>query len=245
MKKLTLLLILLITCQLSAQDDSAYVMYATIRLTPKSGHTEQLNDGLKAHNKKYHTEGAQQVNVWSIDSGPRAGSLVWVMGPMTWTDNDTPMSDAHSADWTANVEPHSDMGEWEYWKLAEGMTYAPEGHSAKVMQIRWFEINENKGNNARHLFGTIIKAYKELNYDMGLHVFTNQANAGDGRDWGILWMHSNWASLDKDRDFVEKYNEMYGDDAWDEFWENWLDAANFKGMEFHSLLPELSVAGSN
>ena len=101
-----------------------------------------------------------------------------------------------------------------------------------------------RGNNARHLFGTIIKAYKELNYDIGLHVFTNQANAGDERDWAILWMHDNWASLDKDRNFVEKYDEMFGDDAWDEFWENWQEATNFKGMEFHSFIPELSAAGS-
>jgi hypothetical protein len=245
MNKLSLLLILLITCQLSAQDNSGYVMYSTILLTPKSGHGKQLNDGLKAHNKKYHTEGASRVDVWSIETGPRSGSLEWVEGPMTWTDNDTKLSDAHTADWTANVVPHADMGEVEYWKLAEGMTYAPEGQSAKVMQIRWFEINENKANNARELFGTLIKAYKDLNFDMGLHVFTNQANAGDGRDWAILWMHNNWASLDKDRGFTDKYDEMYGKNAWNEFWENWNEAVNFKGTEIHSLVPELSASGSN
>ena len=51
MKNLLIPLCIAITVNLSAQE-SDYVMYQTIQLTPKSGHEIDLMDGLKAHTDK-------------------------------------------------------------------------------------------------------------------------------------------------------------------------------------------------
>ena len=248
MKNLLFIFSFFIAFPLLAQDDdNSYVMYRTMLLTPIHGHGQQLQEGLKAHNAKFHVEeGPYQVNVWSINSGARTGSLSWVQGPLTWTDFDTSIpGDKHMDDWRANVAPHAIRGEWEYWRLASEMSYMPEGLAPKLFQVRYFDIKNEKANNAREIFGRLFKAYKDNNLDIGMQVFTNQVNEDNGKDWAILWFHDSWASLDKDRDFVAKYEKMYGDDSWDEFFEVWREVADYTGMEIQVLQGELSAAGNN
>ena len=241
MKHLLTVLACLLILPAFAQEDDGYIMYQSILLTAKDGHAQQLTQGVKAHNEKFHTEGAQSVNVWQINSGPRAGSMFWVKGPLTWTDMDTPLdTDGHMDDWWANVTPHAHMGEWNWWRLMDDMNYVPDGFEAGVAVVRYFDIKEDKWNNAVHIWETIFKLYRENNWDMALQIYTNQANSGNDWDWAIMWHHTNWASMDKNRGFFGKYEEMYGIDR-DEFFEGWNEASEFMGMEIISLRKDLSV----
>lgn len=244
MKKLSFILSFFIAFQLSAQEgDNSYTMYHIITLKSLQGHGQDLRAGLKAHNSKYHQEGAQQVNVWSINSGPRTGTLSWVKGPLTWTDMDTQIAgDDHMDDWRKNVGAHSEMGEMEYWRLQDDLSYMPEGMQPKLFQVRYFDIKQDKNNNARHIIGTLTKAYKDTNSDMGFQVYTNQVNDESGRDWAILWFHDSFASMDRNRGFVAKYEKIFGDGSWDEFFEGWFDAADISSMELHVLQEDLSVS---
>ena len=245
MKNLLFILAFFISLQVVAQEeDDGYVMYQLILLTPKDGQRQQLQEGLKAHNDKFHQEGAQSVNVWSIRTGSRAGSLLWVKGPLTWTDMDTPLSaNGHMDDWRANVTPHAVMGEFEFWRLLDGMSYMPDGFTPELVVMRYFDIKPQKGDNARDIWDTGFKLYNEKNWDTGLQIYSNQANTGDGRDWAIVWFHENWASLDVDRNFFSTYEEMYDVDR-SEYFERWSVAAKFKGMEILTLIPELSAVSS-
>lgn len=244
MKNFLFLIAFFITWQMTAQDDEGYIMYQTIELTPKAGHFNEFMDGLKAHNSKYHTEGAETVNVWQIESGPRSGSVVWVKGPLTWTDYDTPMTDDHMDDWMKNIDPHSDMGEWGHWRRSSTLTYTPEDYAPNVMRVRYFEIMDQKGNNAREVFGELIEVYKEHNMDVGVSVYYNQAPSGDGKEWGIVWGYPNWAAFDVDRDLWDKYEEKYDQDS-REFFEQWREAAKFKGGEIRTLMKAVSAAGND
>ena len=242
MKNLLLILAFFISFQVTAQEeDDGYVMYQTILLTPKDGQGQQLRAGLKGHNDQFHQEGAQAVNVWQINSGPRFGSLLWVKGPLTWTDMDAPLEEGgHMDDWRANVAPNADLEVMEFWRMADGMNYSPEGFTPELIVMRYFDIKPQKGDNASDIWDSIFKLYQEKNWDTGLQIYSNQANAGDGRDWAILWFHENWASMDKDRDFFGAYEEMYGVDR-GEFFERWDGASEYKGMEIMTLVPELSA----
>ncbi len=245
MKKLLFAIALFIAFQINAQDDMDYVMYSTIELTPKDGHYMELMEGLKAHNAKYHSEGWESVNVWNIVSGPRSGKLNWVMGPHTWTHLDKAMEDDHLKDWLKHVSAHAEMGEWGYWRLNSDLSYMPENFQTKLMFIRFFDIESQKGDNAEHLFSTIISTYKENKMDMGLQVFQNVADAGDGKEWAVIWYHDSYASMDKDRNFRDKYEKKYGDDSWAEFFEGWREATDFEGIEIQELMPDLGVAGGD
>jgi len=241
MKHLLIALAFAIAVPLTAQDDDGYVMFQTILLTAKDGKGQELNAGLKSHNAKYHQEGAERVNVWGIRSGPRTGSLLWVKGPRTWTDMDTPLeADGHMDDWRANVAPNSDGGEWEYWRLLDGISYMPEDFSLGVIVIRYFNIKSQKWDNARRNWKSIIELYEDNGWDTGVQVYSNQANAGDGRDWMVVWHHENWASMDKSRGFWDQFEEEYGIDR-REYFEGWGEIAEFKGMEIMELMKDLSV----
>ena len=88
------------------------------------------------------------------------------------------------------------------------------------------------------------KMYRDNNWDVGLQVYSNWTPTGDNRDWAIFWSHDNWASMDKDRGFFSQYEEKYGIDQ-AEFFENWNAASQFMGAEIWTLVPELSVMGSD
>ena len=242
MKNLLYLLAFLISFPILAQEeDNSYVMYQSIQLTPKEGHGQELRAGLKAHNDKYHKEGAQQVNVWAVNSGPRFGSMLWIKGPLTWTEMDRDgEADGHMDHWRENVMPHGKMGQMEFWRLLDGMSYVPEEFTPKVMVTRYFDIHSQKWDNARNNWKSIFEVYKQKNYDTALQIYRNQANAGDGRDWCVIWFYDSWASMDKDRKFWDSYKEVNDMDR-REYFERWAEMSDFKGMEILSLIPELSV----
>jgi hypothetical protein len=243
MKNLFFFAILLFSVSLYSQEQAPeYVMFQSIVLSPNSGQGQQLRAGIKAHNQKYHTEGTNTVNVWSVASGPGIGNLHWIKGPMTWTDMDNPIGDEeHMEDWRTNIMPHAEMESMDFWRLNADLSYMPEGFQPRVMVVRYFDLKQGKGNNAEHVIGTLVGMYKAKGYDMGIQVFSNQANADGKRDWAICWFHDSFASMDKQRNGWSNYEEMYGMDS-REFFENWNETTDFKGMEIFRLVTGLSAA---
>jgi hypothetical protein len=231
--------------QVQAQDDDTYQMYELIELSPTNGHEKDFQAAVKAHNDQFHKEGAESVNVWSIMSGPRAGNVIWAKGPLMWSDMDNEIEgDAHMDDWWGNVMQHSTMEGIEFWSAWKDMVYMPEDLVPGVLVLRTFDVHEQKGNNVKHIWESVIKMYKEKNWDTGIRLYWNQANAGDGRDLTIVWYHKNWSSMDVDRNFFGTMEEMYDIDR-REFFENWNEIVDFKGMEIWTLNPGLSVLGSD
>ena len=245
MKKLLIPLFLIISIHLAAQDDDGYVMFQTIQLKGHSGHQQQLREGLKAHNEKFHTGGSEAVSVWAIRSGPNAaGGISWVKGPLTWTSFDTPLTEDHRDDWQKNVAAHAEVGEFGYWRLVDGMTYEPEGFKAAVMRIRWFELKPGKQDDAQETFERIFELFRQENFDRAIHVFSNEAEWGDGRQWALLTQFSSWSSMDQDIDFTAKYEAIHGVGSWSEFFRDLDEATNWKGTQLNSLIPELSTPDS-
>ena len=118
MKKYFWAILLAIPFALTAQDDDkSYTMYQTIYLDGDNTKTNELGEGLKAHNKKYHNTAPHEAVVFSVNTGPRAGDLVWMMGPCTFSDIDNRPKGDHGKDWRDNVLANcTDTGPVEYWK---------------------------------------------------------------------------------------------------------------------------------
>ena len=242
---LTALICALIVPVFAQESDTDYIMYQTIHLSPKDGHRAELVEGIKSHNENYHQEGAQRVNVWNLMNGEDMGSMLWVKGPLTWTDMDSehPKED-HMEDWWGAVTPHANMHSMNFWRVWDELTYMPEDFAPEVLVVRYFKIHNQKWNNLEHVFGSIVKLYQSESMDTGVQVMSNSANTGDGRDVAIIWFHKNYASFDVDRNFFDKYKEKYGMDR-REYFENWNDIAEFQGMQIMRLNTNLSVGTGN
>jgi hypothetical protein len=231
--------------QLQAQDDDSYEMFQLIQIEPMAGHQQELQAAIKSHNDEFHKEGAQRVNVWGINSGPRAGSMIWAKGPLMWSDMDNPIEgDEHMQDWWGNVMKHSSIGGIEFWRHWKGLHYMPEDFNPKVLVLRTFKVHEQKWNNVEHIWKPMIKLYEEKGWNEGVRVYWNEANAGDDRDLTIVWYYENWSEMDVDREFFKAMDEMYDIDR-REFFENWTALTDYKGMEIWTLNEELSAAGSS
>ncbi|MCK5462136.1 MAG: hypothetical protein KAI95_03935, partial [Bacteroidales bacterium] len=85
MKKLFFLIVFLLAGVITYGQDS-YIMYETMYIKPEFSKVNELYDALAEHNKKYHGDGPNSVAVQYVVNGPKAGQLVWVMGPLTFTD---------------------------------------------------------------------------------------------------------------------------------------------------------------
>jgi hypothetical protein len=163
-----------------------------------------------------------------------------------WSDMDNQIEgDEHMSDWWGNVMKHASLEGIEFWRHWDGLHYMPENFNPKVLVLRTFEVEEQKWNNVEHTWKPMIKLAGEMGLsDEGVRVYYNAANAGDKRDLTIVWYYENWSALDVDRNFFDAMKEKYDIDR-REFFENWREMTNFKGMEIWTMNEELSAAGSS
>ena len=101
MKKLLLLLMLLPFFAISQEKN----VVVTVRVFPKLDKVQALEKALANHHQKYHTD-AWKATVFSVISGPDAGTYHIAMGPLSWEDADNRKpSTEHDMDWDNNVLP--------------------------------------------------------------------------------------------------------------------------------------------
>ena len=125
--------------------------------------------------------------------------------------------------------------------MDDDLTYSPENFQASVMRIRWFNVKTDKYDDAREIFERVFEVYRQNNFDIGLHLFWNQTPDADGPHLAILWQHTDWASMDKNREWVAKYEAVHGKDSWSEYFRDQSEAVEFQGTQLNVLNSELST----
>lgn len=228
-----------------------YAQYETQYLVPLPGQSEDLEEALGAHNRRFHDQGAFLAVVRYVVNGPRAGQYVWIMGPGTWTEWDArPADDAHDSDWAGNVMAHARNGRVDYWRRMENLsTTVDEGDEPRPLTwVRFFSV-ENEGLwrqtqaqqvEALRAAGGITRS--TAHYD-------RQFNDPDGYNFARVQSYRNWAELDQGGGgglggFLRRMVDHLGPAGYDQ-WQADREAAGVMTMdEWQQLLPELSGAGS-
>ncbi len=79
---------------------------SSYRIFAKPGQDEALKAAVSAHSKKYHT-GAFRWRIYSVLSGPDAGSYQIVEGPFSWTafDDRGDLAADHNKDYETRIAP--------------------------------------------------------------------------------------------------------------------------------------------
>ncbi len=234
MKKLFITILLSIPVIIYAQDDS-YTMLETVQLTPNGEDNDKLEAAMKAHNAAFHSSGPHAATVWSISSGPNSGTLVWVMGPLTFADLDTrPAGDDHDADWAKVMEHIEDMGTVEYWKRDDDLSnIVGDPAPSPILHMRIWKIRPGNG----FLVGGHLKqasaTVKAMEGENSWAVWDNQFHQGSrGRHIATVVGLNHWAELDGfgEGNFSETFKKVHGEDAWIPFvrtralaYEDWYD----------------------
>jgi hypothetical protein len=217
-----------------AQEDSDdYTMWEDIMLTPDNTKLKVLQDNMRKHNMTYHKDGHFKAVVYNIASGPNSGNIIWEMGPMKYSHNDTrPGEGGHDADWRDNVMPYiKKIQTIEYWTADKKLnnTSMLDGDNSKypVYFVRYYEVADGPAPGVNTFFERVSKTVKALDGVNPWGVYYNEFRQGDlGRHIATFGFSPNWSDFDKDRNWVETFNKVNGENSWQN--QQDLYSANFK-----------------
>ena len=227
MKKYSLLALLFcLPLFMMAQEEEAkpkYGMVQDVYIKAKQGMQDKFEAAVKAHNEKYHKEGAHQARLYSVITGRDAGWYIWEMGPGTYTDLDSrPGKGEHNEDWDNNVAQYiQKVGRVEYWKYNSKLSPSSEDAEDASKWIIWY-FDVKRGEWYR--FQDFMEKVKAINEKMGdsFGVWTNEFGQNDGREVSLSFPFSKWADLDEDDwNMREEYEKEHGPNSWTHALSEW------------------------
>ena len=140
MKKLFLLLIFPITIFAQRGD----VVYENIFLDPVKEKENLLIEGVKNHNKKFHSKGEARASLYYALIGQHSGQYVWLNGPMNFSDIGNMPGPEHMEDWQRNVRNFVSSEKVKMAKLNWDASYTPPSWgSPKYLLWRTFKIKQD------------------------------------------------------------------------------------------------------
>lgn len=211
---------------LNAQDDSkGYVMFESMMMTPDYTKLKVLGENMRAHNAKYHKDGAHKAAVYTISTGPNSGSMVWMMGPTTYTHLDSRPSDkGHDEDWRDNVMPYiKKIHTSEYWKMDGKLSNMSmmDGDNSKypIIFVRYGEIESDHQYSFKSFFEMVSKTIKAMEGENPWGLYYNEFRQGNlGRHVASVSFLKNWAEMDDDSvSFKDTFKTAIGEDQWQNF----------------------------
>ena len=154
MKKLLLLLIFPLTIFAQSGD----VVYENIFLDPVKEKENLLIEGVKNHNKKFHSKGEARASLYYALIGQHSGQYVWLNGPMNFSDiGNMPGSD-HMEDWQRNVRNFVSSEKVKMAKLNWDASYTPPSWgSPKYLLWRTFKIKQDIDS-----YGEVLEAVTKI-----------------------------------------------------------------------------------
>ncbi len=236
----------------SAQDAPAYIQFETIYLKPDTKNLATLTTNMKAHNDTYHSAMPYHANVWQVANGPKAGWIVWAMGPCTFSDMDNrPAANGHDEDWANNVMPNiTDMGTIEYWRLDQEVSLPPPDEPLPNFYIRFYRVNDDMAFLMADLWKKISETRKAMPEKRSWALFNNMFQQGDiGRHFASVTPFGSWSELDNGMDldpsspgsFRTTFIELYGESAWTPFSNSMGEAFEDSYTEIWTRMPDMSA----
>jgi hypothetical protein len=205
---------------LSAQE-SKYTMVELSYMKPKMGMEAKFEAAVKAHNEKYHKEGAYQSELFLISTGNATGWYVWVMGPVTYTQLDgRPADKAHGDDWDKTISPFLEKsGRVEYWRWDEKMSNRKDNNESMI-HLWFIDVQRGEWYRYQAIMEKVAAMHKQK--DEEINVYTNELSQNDGRDVAMVFPMNGWAEFDKeDWKLKEAFDATYGEGAWDDAMKEW------------------------
>ncbi|GAB2767918.1 hypothetical protein GCM10010465_11430 [Actinomadura fibrosa] len=233
-----------------AQDQSneQYAVFENALLTPQPDKVQQFEQGLAAHNKKFHATEPYGVRVYYIANGPNVGKYIWAMGPIPWSAiDDRPADKAHDDDWINNVVKYMTAdSDQTYWKFNSGLSNFAKDFKVDNLLVDMYDIKRYENERMMKAMEKVAKVMKEKYPDMTYGVYTNELpSTKDGRDLAMVFFFDEMGWMGEDSKFVENYNQVYGEKGWDDFMKEWKEISDGKQSELWKYQPELSGLGAD
>jgi len=243
MKKLfyTFLLIPLLAI---SQNNPEAVVIENVMLTVLPGHVKAFEEGVAAHNKKYHTAGPYQSSVFVIGNGKNAGKYIWNMGPLPWSamDGRPTTANGHDADWDAKVVPHlSNEVDVNYWRMHADLSDFSKDFTLKNLSVFMIDVKRFKDMDfMEKVVKKVHQVYMSKLPDQRHGIYTNEMPAIDGPDFAWVDFFDSLGWMGRPDTFVKDFEAVHGAGSFQTFLADVEATTNGQTTELWAFRPDLS-----
>jgi len=217
MKKITItLLLLLFVSSLSAQVGQARV------LEVKDGHMDKFMSGVAKKTQMYNnSEDSDKFYTFQILTGPNATDFIRVRWMESINELDNPIDPDELAYWNKNARPHYTEGAARIWSRNANLSHVPEDSgNTNLRRVIYYNYKDSGEQDFWRFRQRVKKAMVESGYKSAMNVL-GCASGCNGNWVQVRFHHDGYAGQSADygeplQAMIEKYNELYGNDAYEQ-----------------------------
>ena len=217
MKKITItFLLILFVSSLSAQVGQARI------LEVKDGHMDKFMSGVAKKTQMYNnSEDSEKFYTFQILTGPNATDFIRVRWMESINELDNPIDADELAYWNKNARPHYTEGAARIWSRNANLSHVPEeSGNTNLRRVIYYNYKDSGEQDFWRFRQRVKKAMVESGYGSAMNVL-GCASGCNGNWVQVRFHHDGYAGQSADygeplQAMIEKYNELYGNDAYEQ-----------------------------
>jgi hypothetical protein len=244
----TVIVALFFTLTAIAEESKVYTQWDTFRFTINNQFAKKFTENMRAHIKKYHVKAPLKAKIYNVTYGPNSNELIWVMGPVSFSELDArPDDKEHDEDWANNINPYiTAYNQSEIWRVMEGLVINnldEKSEDPERFFTRYLTVNADQESEVIKYLMMQIKATLEKIGKIKFWVIMDnlfiQGNENGRHMMGLSSMDS-WAEYDEDWEFSKHFEEIYGKGSYKAFIANYEGVFKNQWNEVISVNKEMS-----
>ena len=241
-KYILILLTILFVAPLSAQVGQARL------LKVKDGQMEKFMTNVSKKTKMYNDgEGSDKYFTFRILTGQNTNDFIRVRWMESIGEIDSWEADTKEQEyWNKNVAPYYEEGTSRIWTRNNNLSYVPEDSYGNLRRVIYYNYKDSGEQDFWRFRQKVRKAMEASGYESAMNVLW--CSSGCAGNWvQVRFSHDGYVGQANDyveplQNMIAKYDEMYGNDAYEQDSNSVDDALVEDGRRIRHLMlmPEMS-----